>query len=164
MFGCDNILLVGDGWCNDESNTETCNYDGGDCCLINASTDYCSDCICHLEESCLVGVHPFVGDGYCDDETNVGKCDYDGGDCCGICVVEDHCSNCTCLNDTKKVTTNPLIGDGFCNHDMNNVQCNFDGLDCCRSAYDLEICSDCICHGKLVFLFIISACQKNLEC
>ena len=29
---CDNVALVGNGFCNDETNIADCNYDGGDCC------------------------------------------------------------------------------------------------------------------------------------
>ena len=44
--GCDNVALVGNGFCNDETNNPDCNYDGGDCCLMNVNTDSCSDCNC----------------------------------------------------------------------------------------------------------------------
>ena len=37
--------LVGDGFCNNETNNFECNYDGGDCC-VNVNTDLCSDCNC----------------------------------------------------------------------------------------------------------------------
>ena len=43
---CGNVALVGNGFCNDETNNADCNYDGGDCCLININTDSCSDCNC----------------------------------------------------------------------------------------------------------------------
>ena len=88
--------LVGNGFCNDETNIADCNYDGGDCCAVNINTEFCSECTCHLLETCLAGYHPLVGNGICNDETNVASCN-DGGDCCGSCVVTDHCSNCTCL-------------------------------------------------------------------
>ena len=29
---CDNVALVGNGFCNDETNNADCNYDGGECC------------------------------------------------------------------------------------------------------------------------------------
>ena len=35
-----------DGYCDDENNKEACNFDGGDCCDPNASTDYCEKCHC----------------------------------------------------------------------------------------------------------------------
>ena len=38
--------MVGDAICHDETNHLGCNYDGGDCCLMNANTDSCSDCNC----------------------------------------------------------------------------------------------------------------------
>ena len=39
--------LAGDGYCQDDTNNFDCNYDGGDCCLLNPSTDQCSQCLCH---------------------------------------------------------------------------------------------------------------------
>ena len=36
--------LVGNGFCNDDTNIAGC-YDGGDCC-VNVNTDSCSDCNC----------------------------------------------------------------------------------------------------------------------
>ena len=30
--GCDNVALVGNGFCNHETDIAACNYDGGDCC------------------------------------------------------------------------------------------------------------------------------------
>ena len=44
--GCPNVAFVGNGFCNDETNIAECNYDGGDCCLINVNTDSCSECNC----------------------------------------------------------------------------------------------------------------------
>ena len=41
--------LVGNGYCNDETNTIDCNYDGGDCCA-NVITDHCSECTCHYRK------------------------------------------------------------------------------------------------------------------
>ena len=38
--------MVGNGYCNDETNNVDCNYDGGDCCLSSPNTDSCSDCVC----------------------------------------------------------------------------------------------------------------------
>ena len=62
--------MVGNGYCNDETNTVICNYDGGDCCL-NIKTEKCSECSCHLKEFCKTGFHPLVADGFCNDETNI---------------------------------------------------------------------------------------------
>ena len=87
--------MIGNGYCNDETNIEECNFDGGDCCG-NANTDKCYNCTCFYEEVCKAGITPsLVGDGFCNDETNIIECDYDGGDCCVNRNVQ-HCSNCKC--------------------------------------------------------------------
>ncbi len=41
----------GDGICIDEYNVEGCAFDGGDCCLPEVETFYCSDCYCHANSS-----------------------------------------------------------------------------------------------------------------
>ena len=71
--------LVGNGFCNNETNNADCNYDGGDCC--DDLTEL-KDGSCHIKESCIEGIVPFiVGDGYCNDETNIVECQFDGLDC-----------------------------------------------------------------------------------
>ena len=42
---CQNLHLVSNGFCNDDTNNPECNYDDGDCC-VNVKTDYCSACLC----------------------------------------------------------------------------------------------------------------------
>ena len=42
---CQNSSLVANGFCNNETNTFECNFDGGDCC-VNVNADYCTDCLC----------------------------------------------------------------------------------------------------------------------
>ena len=102
VFGCDNITLVGDGLCNDETNTRVCNYDGGDCCLDLINTDHCSECNCYRPGACVAGSIPdSVGDGFCNDETNNVQCYYDGLDCCRSPVNTTFCSNCTCHGELK---------------------------------------------------------------
>ena len=100
--------LVGDGYCHDLTNNAECNYDGGDCCVLeqNIITDHCSECVCHVQETCASdGGHPLAGDGFCNDETNIEGCMFDGLDCCGI--VDDYfdytrdpittfCEECVC--------------------------------------------------------------------
>ena len=46
MLGCNPSGWVGDGICDDLTNTMQCNYDGGDCCLDPVNTQYCSECQC----------------------------------------------------------------------------------------------------------------------
>ena len=72
--------LVGNGYCNDETNNADCNYDGGDCCLLDVNSEHCSECECYHQETCIAGVHPLVGDGFCHDGNNNADCNYDGGD------------------------------------------------------------------------------------
>ena len=106
--------MVGNGFCNDETNSPDCNYDGGDCCVVNANTNSCSECVCHLIETCAAGYHPLVGNGFCNDDTNIAECDYDGGDCC-VNVNTDSCSDCNCL--ASGVITSP----GFPGNYDNNL-------------------------------------------
>ena len=122
---------------------------------MNANTNSCSDCVCHLIETCAAGYHPLVGNGFCNDDTNIAECDYDGGDCCGYCVVTEHCEDCACLgNINSDEVTNPLVGDGVCNDETNNAACNYDGGDCCGSNVDIGHCTACACHGKKIFIDI----------
>ena len=94
---CSNYSMVGDGICNDFTNIAECHYDGGDCCGYNLTSEHCTDCTCFHQETCLAGLtHAFVGDGVCNDNTNIAECDYDGGDCC-VNVITDSCSDCNCL-------------------------------------------------------------------
>jgi hypothetical protein len=134
VAGCENVTLVSNGFCNDETNNAYCKYDGGDCCVVNANTYSCSDCVCHLIETCAVGYHPLVRNGFCNDDPNIAECDYDGGDCCG-CVITEHCEDCACLgNINSDEVTNPLVGDGVCNYQTNIAECDYDGGDCCGPA------------------------------
>ena len=75
--------LVGDGFCNNETNNFNCNYDGGDCCGSCINTDYCTVCQCLSGNNGFGVVNPLIGDGFCNDETNTEACMFDGGDCCG---------------------------------------------------------------------------------
>ena len=115
--------LVGNGFCNDDTNIAECDYDGGDCCGYSINSEHCTECTCFHQETCLAGVHPLVGNSVCDDETNMAGC-YDGGDCC--------------LNPN-------IVGDGICNDDTNHPECNHDGGDCCLMNVNTDSCSDCNC-------------------
>ena len=46
LLSCNSEDLINDGYCDDITNTMICNYDGGDCCLSNIRTPYCTDCKC----------------------------------------------------------------------------------------------------------------------
>ena len=46
--GCssNNPGWIGDGWCDDETNNEACDFDGGDCCGGIIDPNYCTECLC----------------------------------------------------------------------------------------------------------------------
>ena len=75
--------LIGNGFCNDETNNMECDYDGGDCCGTCVFTEYCSNCDCLGGITSTGFTHPLIGNGFCDEETNIIECVYDGGECCG---------------------------------------------------------------------------------
>ena len=140
--------MIGNGFCNDETNNVNCNFDGGDCCGPCVNKKDCSECFCLGMNISHVG-NPIIGDGLCNDETNKEECNYDGGDCCGPCVVRTHCSECSCLSELyDQEVINPLIGNGFCNDETNNLECEFDGGDCCGSCILKEHCSKCQCLNE----------------
>ena len=125
--------MVGNGFCNDDTNIPACNYDGGDCCGHNVNVDHCSQCNCFYKETCDAGVtNNYVGDGYCDDEMNIAACNYDGGDCCVVNVNTNHCIECACyFIENCAAGVHPLVGNGFCDEETNNIDCAYDGGDCC---------------------------------
>ena len=132
-------------------NSAQCNFDQGDCCLFNITTNQCTNCTCHVLETCAAGYHPLVGDGFCDDITNNELCNFDGGDCCGSCIITDFCTNCSCIggdtgNDVLNAHVDTLVGDGFCHDMMNNPGCNYDNGDCCLSNITTNHCTDCTCY------------------
>ena len=95
---------LGDGFCDDGTNTESCNYDGGDCCGDSVSLDYCEDCLCHEggvnptgQNRCIININSWKSDGYCDDLANHEACNFDGGDCCDESTNTDYCEDCQCL-------------------------------------------------------------------
>ena len=40
-------LWKNDGFCDDLTNVQDCDYDGGDCCLVPSLGHYCDNCTCH---------------------------------------------------------------------------------------------------------------------
>ena len=38
---------LGNGVCDDITNRESCDFDGGDCCLHKINQSYCFKCACH---------------------------------------------------------------------------------------------------------------------
>ena len=116
------LHMVGDGNCNDITNIEAYDYDGGDCCNDTSyyGIPHCAQCKCmqyEMEnpyykswafEFDLFGdrllVNYAYGDGFCDDALNTAEHFYDLGDCC---IYEElhpmkslnsfFCFNCTCI-------------------------------------------------------------------
>jgi len=66
---------VGDGWCDDQTNTAACNWDGGDCCNNTRRRwwKYCSDCLCldPREQECKDTAR---WQRFCDRQKNKGRC------------------------------------------------------------------------------------------
>ena len=112
---------LGDGYCDDILNHGNCTFDGGDCCLDNLSTDYCTTCTCLETISCKIMTflkfqkmvlvfllfilvnseacenEAWIGDVICDDGNNNLECHFDGGDCCyGENTQTDLCTECEC--------------------------------------------------------------------
>ena len=158
--GCNEF--IGDRFCDDINNNLACTYDGGDCCLSNINTAFCTECQC-LEEGGTTtgkGCNQFIGDGYCDDINNNLACTYDGGDCCRSNVNTAFCIVFLCLegggggssgSTTPSGTANSggcnldWITDGYCDDINNHLACNYDGGDCCGTNVNTQYCSDCQC-------------------
>ena len=88
--------LVGNGFCNDLTNNDNCNFDGGDCCGPCINTKYCQDCQCIGEHFGEAQNNFFFGDGLCQDDINHEQCSFDGFDCCSPSSNKDYCSQCDC--------------------------------------------------------------------
>ncbi|CAM9810371.1 unnamed protein product, partial [Ectocarpus sp. 12 AP-2014] len=116
---CEDIVLVGNGYCDLDSNIEECGYDGGDCCECTCEDEWA---ICGPNYACIdpdascfgdEGSNPFplcdqsvglLGDGYCSLDANKEDCGYDGGDCCECtCVTAEW----TCGEDSDFICQDP---------------------------------------------------------
>ena len=94
---CGSPNWIGDNFCDDENNNANCNYDGGDCCMTNVNTTFCTQCKC-LDPANGCTYPDYKNDDSCDDQNNIASCDYDGGDCCGENVGTLYCIQCECLD------------------------------------------------------------------
>ena len=119
------VPLVGNGVCDNETNTKEFNYDGGDCCLYD-NKDYCN-----LAGFCATGYHPNVSNSVCNDEWNNEACGYDGLDCCPF---------------------SDYVGDEYCDDIANTPECWYDGGDCCLSQLETLFCSSCTCLNNSVII------------
>merc|ERR1711971_345151 len=119
--------LLGDGYCNDETNNVHCYYDGLDCCRSSSNTEVCSECSCHdsftgcdgtgFYWGCCTSSNPCgVSEGHC----------FNDDDCLGhLLCGTDNClspfpstAGC-CYEPFPDCYQASLISDGFCNDDTN---------------------------------------------
>ena len=103
------IKSIGDGYCQDELNTEECRFDNGDCCKHHVLSNVCMECACANNETiirnittatCSEDLLSLLGDNLCHDEANTPQCEYDGKDCCGS-IELTFCLECSC-NDPRQ--------------------------------------------------------------
>ena len=89
---------VGDGFCQDLTNNEECDFDGGDCCGSCVNTKYCNDCECVGDQiGEAADNNAFFANGICQDELNNAQCNFDGFDCCNLHGKNvEYCSQCDC--------------------------------------------------------------------
>ena len=151
---CPFLILVGDGYCDDEANTPECLYDSGDCCSYGNDRTLCQDCFCYddavtnqnysellcsQEETFLLEY--ILGDGRCDVLYNHREYYFDIGDCClenvecyGNSIDSDYQVDCQsqlyCVPSNNYCIAAEL-GDGLCQDHNNGVLCDFDLGDCC---------------------------------
>ncbi|CAG9326025.1 unnamed protein product [Blepharisma stoltei] len=133
--GCTSSKL-GDGTCDSECNTASCNYDFGDC-----STEVCSPgCYSYM-----------IDDGVCNSECYNSACNWDNKDCdCSPGCNSDklnnsdcdsECDNSDCSYDNGKCGDcasgcfTRMIGDKNCDSKCYNSNCKYDAKDCrCTSS------------------------------
>ena len=48
---CEFPEWIGDGYCDDATNSFQCQYDGGDCCGPEPELDLCTVCFCFTNEN-----------------------------------------------------------------------------------------------------------------
>lgn len=128
-------VLMGNGRCDLELNTPSCNFDAGDCREFNS--DEYEDCRATFNASNETGLDPSrLGDGMCHNEWpyNTRACRYDGFDC--LVMVEKQ------MVETQfevpgypgcrvtDIASALALGDGNCNAMNNSTECQWDGGDC----------------------------------
>ena len=150
-----NLNLLGDGYCDDQANTEKCLFDMNDCCdytNYELSRSECTDCFCHADiQSQLTQMHSRClgiivqdqwaghGDGQCDSWLNNVDDFFDAGDCCYDSTSQDQCiqSNAVCNPNT--------LGDGICQDYNYGPYCDYDLGDCCLIKKNVSECCLCMC-------------------
>jgi Notch-like protein len=104
-----------DNRCDEECNTHTCAYDGGDCRLGVNPWKFCN--ATSRGSACW----DVFQDDYCDEACNNKGCLFDGRDC--------EAAKLEC-NPNYDVYCSDHYGNGHCDASCNNAACGWDGLDC----------------------------------
>ena len=165
---CKMVDFIGDGFCDEETNNELCDFDNGDCCDLNNDRTLCPECFCYTSKIDLGDcsdynyecTFPFtlyfgvIDDGICDDYLNKKQCYFDGGDCCLDDKDESICNDCTCIQSNLTCVQDEL-GDGICQDYNNFSACDYDLDDCCPEQFTPPLklreqndCCDCSCKHK----------------
>lgn len=135
---------LGDGLCDDEANTEICNYDTGDCCLGYINDHICQDCHCHMSPNITLAIH----------ETSTTQ-DFKASDMTFVTLGSTTTISTSTTSHTTTSTTTTTsapntyiqtgyfdysdcdylwyVRDSYCDKEStsNNPECNWDGGDCC---------------------------------
>lgn len=122
--GCEGLTdVLGNGVCDEDTNSLACGWDGGDCCRCtcegredqiceefecrdpDAPTDCETEVSSESDNSGCQDPQSNVSDGRCNAETNTVACGWDGGDCCE-CTCTDNSYTCgeagyNCLDPTR---------------------------------------------------------------
>ena len=120
--GCPFSTWPGDSICDDQCNTQECNYDDGDCNATTASALCATGCPAS-----------WPGDNWCDPQCNNAACNFDDGDCEGGATNADLCAP-GCLAGWSP--------DNWCDEGCNNAACDYDGGDCTEEVTISEDSSD----------------------
>ncbi len=169
VTGCnDYSLLVGDTVCDDVTNIERCQFDGGDCCLEKKSTPLCQVCTCKMN----IDSNALVADLLSHDvKTLVEASEYNDvlieNDVVSFLEVEsvDICST-LCLRESG---TRMEINSWSFDHDIQKCSCNFvDAILCLvidtarLESYPLDQQQSELHSGKSFIGFIMLS--RTLDC
>jgi len=114
------------GKCDQECNSLSCSFDGGDC-LLGTGNPWAK---CSNPFACWTAFK----DGKCDQECNTAECLYDGNDC----VTSNNDKQLSPATATTSRTCDEKsdsfclknYANGICDQECNNAECGWDGADC----------------------------------
>jgi len=133
--------------CDEECNTQACNFDGGDCLIGLNRWKYCNITVRGGRKCWDV-----FQDGVCDQACNVQQCLFDGFDC-------DNKKTPSVKKCSKNfdVYCADHYGNGICDEQCNFEECGFDGLDCEPQTRHKII------PGRLYIVLSVSKERFNIE-